>query len=127
MLVGTSGVVTWILEDYTLSVTLNPNLACPTSKFFHEIVIHWKQAKIRFAAAIVTITLRSESQFPPGFNEVVRSTFVQVNNITDSRVTIVNKKRDVAQSSTLETELAIAPGTHERMSFDLARKINEFF
>jgi hypothetical protein len=90
MLVGTSGVVTWILEDYTLSVTLNPNLACPTT-------------------AIVTITLRSESQFPPGFNEVVRSTFVQVNNITDSRVTIVNKKRDVAQSSTLETELAIAP------------------
>lgn len=75
----------------------------------------------------MTITLRSESQFPPGFNEVVRSTFVQVNNITDSRVTIVNKKRDVAQSSTLETELAIAPGTHERISFDPARKINEFF
>ena len=39
------------------------------------------------------------------------STFVNVAGISASRVTIVNKRRAVTQTSILETELQIAPGT----------------
>ena len=64
-------------------------------------------------AATLKIILTGAAPFPSGFKEVVRSTFVQVTGISDNRVTIVNNnnKRDVAQTSTLETELEIAPGT----------------
>lgn len=56
------------------------------------------------------ISLTGDGTFPVGFNEIVRQAFVNVTAISDSRVTLVAKKRSVQQDSTLETELEIGPG-----------------
>jgi hypothetical protein len=81
---------TWQLEDYVLTFTVGPSIYCPQT-------------------ANVIITLTADSPFPQGFQEIVRTTFVNVTGISDSRVTIVNKRRAVTQTITLETELQIAP------------------
>ncbi len=64
-------------------------------------------------AVNLTIVLTADAPFPASFNQQVRSTFVSVTGISDSRVTIVTSaKRSTTQSSELETELSIAPGMY---------------
>jgi hypothetical protein len=53
----------------------------------------------------------ADEQFPEGFSNVVRAKFVSVTGISDNRVTLVAKKRNLNQAeSALEIELSIAPG-----------------
>eukprot|EP00029_Vermamoeba_vermiformis_P009139 TRINITY_DN4462_c0_g1_i2.p1 TRINITY_DN4462_c0_g1~~TRINITY_DN4462_c0_g1_i2.p1 ORF type:complete len:692 (-),score=91.54 TRINITY_DN4462_c0_g1_i2:44-2095(-) len=90
ILLNASDSFTWVLEDYVLSFTIAPNLYCPET-------------------ITIVIILTADGPFPQGFELIVRNTFVNVTGISDSRVTLVAKKRSVRQQSTLETELEIAP------------------
>jgi membrane-associated HD superfamily phosphohydrolase len=53
----------------------------------------------------------ANEQFPEGFSKVVRAKFVSVTGISDNRVTLVAKKRNLNQAdSALEVEISIAQG-----------------
>lgn len=103
---------TWTLENYVLSFTITSDLDCPECKSRLQACFTSLVLINDFLAINILLILTGDSPFPVGFNEIVRDVFVNVTGISDSRVTLVAKKRSVEQQSTLETELEIGPGEY---------------
>jgi hypothetical protein len=82
----------WQLESYTVPISFDDNsIFCPQT-------------------VNIILNMVADEQFPEGFSNVVRAKFVSVTGISDNRVTLVAKKRNLNQAeSALEIELSIAP------------------